>query len=152
MSIIEAKEIKKTKKTYAEISAFTRLAHARLKTSDLSKENKLILHICDLIGNPLTGEVGSLKLVQEQYNKDLRKLQRKHASVDEKGNLLKNSEGGYVFTKEKEAICDQEIEQLNHKLIEIEPSFCALSDIPDGFLLPSEKNAYIGFVIDFEKF
>lgn len=136
-----------TTKTYQQINDFRRIASARLNSSDLKKENKLISCICDLIGNPITGEFGSLFSVTAQYAKEQKKIYRKHASVDEKGNILKDAQSNYVYTKKAEELCENELEELCNKEIEIETSFCPESDLPKD-LIPAEKQYYKGFVIE----
>lgn len=136
-----------SKKTYQEINDFKRMATARLANSDLKKENKLISCICDLIGNPMTSELGSLFFLNAKYSKEQKQIYRKYASVDKDGNILKDANNNYVYTKKTEEACEKEIEELANKEIEFEPSYCPESDLPKD-LIPAEKQFYKGFVIE----
>lgn len=137
----------KSKKTYQQINDFRRVAAARVLTSDPEKESKLVACISDLIGNPKIGEIGAFAFLGGQFSAETKKIYRKHAGVDEKGYILKDANNNYMFTKESEEACEQELKELANKEIEFTPSYCPTSDLPND-LLPAEKEIYLGFVID----
>ncbi len=135
------------KKTYQQISDFARLASLRLKSSDLNVENKLNSCLMDLLGNPLTGDLGSNFHIGAKYATEQKKIARKHASVDEKGNLLKDVNKDYVYTRLNEEACEKELADLVNSEVEITPSYCPADSLPQD-LTPAEKKVYLGFVLE----
>ncbi len=136
-----------SKKTYQEINDFKRIAMARLATSDLKKESKLNACIFDLLGNPASLDLGTFYHLTAQYASEQNKIRRKYAATDKKGYILRDSQNNYVYTKESEEKCQEELEQLVNNVIEFTPSYCPKKDLPKN-LLPAELATYKGFVIE----
>lgn len=138
----------KSKKSYSQIDEFRRIAIMRLNQEKENKANsKLAECICELIGNPNTGELGSFVFIQEKYNLARKKIYRIYASVDERKNIIKDAHQNYSYTKENEEKCEEALAALDKELVEFSPAFCPAQDLPKD-LLSIEKIAYKDFVIE----
>ena len=87
---------------------------------------------------------GRLQNAMETWNETLADLQYDHASLDEKGNLLRDEKNNLKFTVPKQKEFDKAVRELRKKTFEFEPYYA--TELPKD-LDEFTREALIGFVI-----
>lgn len=85
-----------------------------------------------------------LESVMETWNEKLADLQYDHASVDEKGNLMRDDKNNLKFTVPKQKEFDKAVKTLRNETFQFEPYFA--TELPKG-LDEFQTESLIGFVI-----
>jgi len=85
-----------------------------------------------------------LETAMDTWNETLADLQYDNASLDEKGNILRNKENQLVFTPAKQKELDKAARELRKKTFEFEPYYA--TELPKD-LDEFTREPLIGFVI-----
>jgi hypothetical protein len=94
-----------------------------------------------------------LKPINDDFLEKRELIKIDHASVDDKGNLLKDEKGEYKFTKESQKALQADIAKLMNEEIKFNKIFISnpkglesytfLKDIVDGVTFNEEEDSYI---------
>lgn len=141
--IIKKQTMEKSKKTFEQIVDFANEAGNLLATTE--SETKLTYALRRLVGDRKTSLKGRLDKVFKTVQNKAKDLQIDYASVDDKGNLLTNSRGGYEYTKDNKKALDKAIEELSETEFEFEPYF--VTEVSEE-LTEGQKEIFKGFVIN----
>lgn len=136
-----------TSKTFDEIVEFSNEAYKFIsKAEEEGKANtKLIYALKRIAGDPVTQKKGTLHKVIRKGQIKSRDLQIDYASVDDRGNLIKDDKGQYSYTKENKKALDLALENLTNDNMEFEP-YIATEVTED--LNEYQKDLFKGFVIN----
>lgn len=137
-----------TKKTYTQIDLFVRVARNLLarteekhKNEVLPKESKLRYAIDRVVPK-------CIDLLTE-YNDQITDLMVSYCSVDEKGNILKDSHEQYVYTPTKFTEYNKKFRELWRKTEVDAPQYIA-TELPE-WLDKETKTVFDGFVLKYEE-
>lgn len=123
-------------KTYKDLFEFLNIANTYVSNGHAEPKDKLAYAIKRVKKR--------LEPVMESWNESLADLQYDHASIDEKGNLIRTKEGGLMFTVPKQKEFDKAVKELRKKTFEFEPYFA--TELPND-LDEFTQESLIEFVI-----
>lgn len=125
-------------KTYRELFEYINISAIYLNSDgkNTSKDDKLAYAIKKVQKR--------LDPAKETWNELLADLQYDHASIDEKGNLIRTKDNQLMFTVQKQKDFDKAVRELRKKTFEFEPYFA--TELPND-LDEFTRESLIGFVI-----
>ncbi len=130
-------------KTYAEITDFWQEAVSYLRQE--KKNEKLVIAIQKMLGDPLKGRPGVLTPIQQQYSEDKANINIKHCSVDSNGNILKDGNKELVYTQETIKKRNNDWRELLKKEYTFEP---VIVEVGETDLDEYQKQVFKGFIIE----
>jgi hypothetical protein len=129
--------------TYKEILAFANASRGYLERVKGQKTK-----LAYAIERVTKGYAAQAEKLEAAYREKLADLDIEHCSTDERGNILTDGAGRYVYTKDAQRARlkrqREELERLLGAVVEVEPYFATA--LPDD-LSDAEREALTGFVI-----
>lgn len=131
--------------TYKRVLDFWDQAELYLQKNK-DNENKLTYAITKMIGSSKERRKGRLFDALAKLEEDKQDLKIDFCSVDDKGNILKDKDGSFVFTKDNLKKLSKATRDLDKKEIAIEPYIATEYD--ESTLTETEVDAFKSFVIN----
>lgn len=124
-------------RTYTEIFTFTNVAVSYLKRHEKDQDESKLRYALKKL-------VKAGQKVFEDYQEQVEDLRIEHCSEDERGNIQRDAQQNYTFTKDKLRQLTKAIRVLAEKSVEFKPYLVEVAPVD---LTDAERDAFAGFVL-----